>query len=152
MAENDRPYSMPRSFHFKVEFQGISGVTTNDVRFQDVSGLNAELGVEEIKSGGENRFSHRLPTRAKYSNLVLKRGMLVDSGLIGWFVNAVENFSFSPATVIIKLLDKDHQPLQSWSFIKAWPIKWNISEFKATENAIVVETIELAYQYSKRGG
>jgi phage tail-like protein len=152
MAENDRPYSMPRSFHFKVEFQDISGVKTNDVRFQDVSGLNAELGIEEVKSGGENRFSHRLPTRAKYNNLVLKRGMLVDSGLIKWFIDAVENFSFSPATVIVKLLDKDHQPLQSWSFIKAWPVKWNVSDFKATENAIVIETIELAYQYFKRGG
>ena len=151
MAENDRPYSMPRSFHFKVEFQDISGVKTNDVKFQDVSGLNAELGVEDVKSGGENRFSHRLPTRAKYSNLVLKRGMLVDSGLIKWFIDAVENFSFSPATVIVKLLDKDHQPLQTWSFIKVWPVKWNVSEFKATENAVVIETIELAYQYFKRG-
>ena len=150
MAETDRPYSMPRSFHFKVEFQDIPGVATNDSRFQDVSGLTAELGIEEVKSGSENRFSHRLPTRAKYSNLVLKRGMLADSGLIQWFKDAVESFSFSPATVVVKLLDKDHEPLQSWSFIKAWPVKWSIAEFKATENAVVVETIELAYQYFKR--
>jgi len=77
---------------------------------------------------------------------------LIDSGLIKWFKDAVESFSFSPGTVIVKLLDKDHQPLQSWSFIKVWPVKWSISEFKATENAVVIETIELAYQYFKRGG
>jgi len=152
MAENDRPYSMPRSFHFSVEFQGVSGLKSNDVKFQDVSGLIAELGVEEIKSGGENRFSHRLPTRARYQNLVLKRGMLTDSGLIKWFTDAVENFSFTPATIIVKLLDPDHQPLQSWTFIRAWPVKWSISEFKASENTVVVETIELAYQYFRRGG
>jgi phage tail-like protein len=152
MAENDRPYSMPRSFHFSVEFQGVSGLKSNDVKFQDVSGLIAELGVEEIRSGGENRFSHRLPTRARYQNLVLKRGMLTDSGLIKWFTDAVENFSFTPATIIVKLLDPDHQPLQSWTFIKAWPVKWSISEFKASENTVVVETIELAYQYFRRGG
>lgn len=152
MAENDRPYSMPRSFHFSVEFQGVSGLKSNDVKFQDVSGLIAELGVEEIKSGGENRFSHRLPTRARYQNLVLKRGMLTDSGLIKWFTDAVENFSFTPATIVIKLLDPDHQPLQSWTFIKAWPVKWSISEFKANENTVVVEAIELAYQYFRRGG
>lgn len=150
MAETDRPYSMPRSFHFKVEFQDIPGASGNDVRFQDVSGLNAELGIEEVRSGGENRFSHRLPTRAKYNNLVLKRGMLIDSGLIKWFKDAVENFSFSPATVVVKLLDKDHQPLQTWSFIKVWPVKWSVSDFKATENAVVIETVELAYQYFKR--
>ncbi len=152
MAENDRPYSMPRSFHFSVEFQGVSGLKSNDVKFQDVSGLIAELGVEEIKSGGENRFSHRLPTRARYQNLVLKRGMLTDSGLIKWFTDAVENFSFTPATIIVKLLDPDHQPLQTWTFIRAWPVKWSISEFKASENTVVVETIELAYQYFRRGG
>jgi len=152
MAENDRPYSMPRSFHFSVEFQGVSGLKSNDVKFQDVSGLIAELGVEEIRSGGENRFSHRLPTRARYQNLVLKRGMLTDSGLIKWFTDAVENFSFTPATIIVKLLDPDHQPLQSWTFIRAWPVKWSISEFKASENTVVVETIELAYQYFRRGG
>jgi phage tail-like protein len=152
MADIDRPYSIPRSFHFKVEFQDIPGVQTNDIRFQDVSGLNAELGIEEVKSGGENRFSHRLPTRARYGNLILKRGMLIDSGLVRWFTDAVENFKFAPATIVVKLLDKDHEPLQSWSFIKAWPVKWNIAEFKATENAVVIETIELAYQYFRRGG
>ena len=110
---------MPRAFHFMVEFFDIPGVKDNDSKFQDVSGLTAELGVEEIKSGGENRFSHRLPTRAKYSNLVLKRGMLTDSGLISWFKDAVENFRFTPATVIVKLLNTDHEPLESWSFIKA---------------------------------
>jgi phage tail-like protein len=151
MPEADRPYSMPRTFHFKVEFQDVPGVTVNDVRFQDVSGLNAEIGIEEVKSGGENRFSHRLPTRARYSNLVLKRGMLIDSGLIKWFIDAVENFSFLPATIVVKLLDKDHQPIQSWSFIKAWPVKWNVADLRANENSIVVETIELAYQYFKRG-
>ena len=150
MAEDDKPYSMPRSFHFKVEFSGIAGVKDNDSRFQDVSGLTSEVGVEEIKSGGENRFTHRLPTRAKYNNLVLKRGMLTDSGLIAWFRDAVENFSFSTGTVTVKLLDKDHEPVQTWSFIKAWPVKWNVADFKATENTVVIESIELAYQYFKR--
>lgn len=143
-------YEIPRVYHFKVEFLDINGVIENDVRFQDVSGLAAEMGIEEIAEGGENRFSHRLPTKAKYSNLVLKRGMLTDSGLIKWFKDAIENFEFSPSTVLVKLLDKDHEPIVTWNFIKAWPVKWTIADFKATENAIVIETIELAYQYFRR--
>lgn len=108
------------------------------------------MGIEEIAEGGENRFTHRLPVRAKYSNLILKRAMLTDSGLISWFKDAIENFIFSPATVMVKLLDQDHEPLVTWSFTKAWPVKWVVSDFKATENAIVIETIELAYQYFRR--
>ena len=38
-----------------------------------------------------------------------------------------------------------------WSFIKAWPVKWVVADLKATDNAIVIETIELAYQYFRRG-
>ena len=128
----------------------VAGVNKNDMRFQDVSGLTAEMGIEEIQEGGENRFSHRLPTRAKYANLILKRGMLTDSGLIKWFVDAIENFEFTPSTVMVKLLDENHQPLVTWNFIKAWPVKWVVSDFKAAENSIVVETIELAYQYFRR--
>ena len=143
-------YEIPRSYHFKVEFLDVGGVVENDIRFQDVSGLTAEMGIEEIQEGGENRFSHRLPTRAKYTNLILKRGMLTDSGLIKWFTDAIENFEFTPSTVVVKLLDHDHEPLVTWNFIKAWPVKWVVSDFKATENSIVVETIELAYQYFRR--
>jgi hypothetical protein len=51
-------YEIPRSFHFKVEFLDVGGVVENDIRFQDVSGLTAEMGIEEIQEGGENRFSH----------------------------------------------------------------------------------------------
>lgn len=143
-------YEIPRVYHFQVEFLDVTGVIANDVRFQEVSGLTAEMGIEEIQEGGENRFTHRLPSRAKYSNLVLKRGMLTDSGLIKWFKDAIENFEFSSSTVLVKLLDQDHEPMVTWNFIKAWPVKWTISDLKATENAIAVETIELAYQYFRR--
>ena len=143
-------YEIPRVYHFKVEFLDVAGVIDNDVRFQDVSGLTAELGIEEVIEGGENRFAHRLPSRAKYSNLVLKRGMLIDSGLINWFKDAIENFQFAPSTILVKLLDQDHEPMVTWSFERAWPVKWSISDLKATENAIAVDTIELAYQYFRR--
>jgi phage tail-like protein len=142
-------YNPPVGFHFKVEF-GLNGLGDSDVRFQEVAGLTAEIGVEELSEGGENRYTHRLPTKAKYANLVLKRGMLVNSSLIQWFKDAVENFTFSPVDVQVTLLDETHQPLSAWSFQKAYPVKWVISDLKAQENALVVETIELAYKYFRR--
>ncbi len=139
----------PVGFHFKVEFR-LDGVVDGDSRFQEVSGLTSELGIEEVNEGGENRFSHRLPTRAKYGNLVLKRGLLKDSRLIKWFRDAVEDFEFEPADVLVTLLNEEHEPLMGWNFVNAWPVKWVVSDFKAQENALVVETIELAYNYFKR--
>ncbi len=143
-------YYPPVGFHFKVEFVGVADNNDNDVRFQDVSGLNMELGIEEITEGGENRFSHKLPSRAKYNNLVLKRGLLLDSALIDWIRDAIENFSFQPVEVLVKLLNENHEPLLTWSFTKAWPVKWSISDFKSTDNSIVVETLEIAYNYFRK--
>jgi hypothetical protein len=36
-----------------------------------------------VPEGGENRFVQRYPTRAKYPELVLKRGLMVDSAILG---------------------------------------------------------------------
>lgn len=142
----------PVGFHFRVTFS-LGGVGEKDSRFQEVTGLSAELGTEELQEGGENRFVHRLPTLPKYGNLVLKRGLLTDSGLIQWCRDAIENFSFEPVTVAVTLLNEAHVPLGfSYSFVKAWPVKWAVSDFKAQENSLVVETLELSYQYFTRIG
>lgn len=140
-------YYPPVGFHFAVEF-GFLPQGSNDARFQEVSGLNTELSIEEVNEGGENRFSHRLPGRAKFPNLVLKRGYLTDSQLIDWCRDAIENFDFMTTTVNITLLNEEHQPVSgTFSFIDAWPVKWSISGFNAKSNEIVVETLELAYKY-----
>ncbi|HEX7904851.1 MAG TPA: phage tail protein [Chitinophagaceae bacterium] len=142
-------YYPPVGFHFKVEFPGV-GNADMDTRFQEVSGLTAEIGTEELQVGGENRFSYRLPTRARFSNLVLKRGMLKDSELISWFSKAIQDFEFKPVDVSVYLLNEEHEISASWIFTRAYPVKWVISDLKAQENSIVVETIELCYQFFRR--
>ena len=122
-------------------------VSSNDIRFQEVSGLTAEVQVEELEAGGQNRYSHKLPKRGKYPNLVLKRGLLTSSSLILWLTNAIVNFEFVPANLIVTLLDENHLPVTAWAVKKIWPVKWAVSDLKADENGIVVETIELAYDY-----
>ena len=112
--------------------------------------MTAEIGLEELQVGGENRFAYRLPTRAKYGNLILKRGMVRDSALISWFTNAIENFEFKPSDVNVYLLNETHAIISTWIFIQAYPVKWATSDFKAQDNSLVIETIELAYQYFRR--
>jgi len=105
------------------------------------------MDTEEIAEGGENRFKHKLPVRTRYPNLVLKRGLLVDSALMKWCRDAVENFDIRPADLVISLLNEDHEPLITWNVIHAWPVKWNITDFNAEESRIAIETIELTYHY-----
>lgn len=155
---DDLKYNIPLGFYFSVTFSAVPngegiGIKEDDfeVRFQEVSGLTAELGIETYDEGGENRFSHRLPTRAKYNNLVLKRGMLLDSKLRSWFEDAVINFNFKPINVTVNLLnDQENEPISSWHFHGVWPVKWSVSDLKAMENSIVIESAELAYKFFEK--
>lgn len=151
---------VPVGFYFSVEFKaGPNGDSINvgashiETRFQEVAGLTSELGIETFDEGGENRFSHRLPTRAKFNNLILKRGMLLgNSELRKWFEDALTNFSFKPLNVTVNLLNgaSENDILSSWEFHSVWPVKWTVSDFKAMENALVIESAELAYQYYQK--
>ncbi|MEI7926440.1 MAG: phage tail protein, partial [Chloroflexota bacterium] len=40
--------------------------------FMEVRGLSVEVEVQSIEEGGQNEFSHRVPGRMKWPNLVLK--------------------------------------------------------------------------------
>lgn len=135
-------------FHFSVEFQ-LDGVTDVDHRFSEVSGLSREVTTEELTEGGESRFTHALPVRSAFPNLVLKRGMFNDSALVDWAKKAIEDFIFEPVDINIMLLNEEHDPVAAWSVINAYPVKWEISNFNAEENSIVVETFELKYNYYK---
>ncbi len=138
-------YYPPPGFHFKVEVQGL--VNDHDVCFTEVGGLSAEMGTEEIAEGGENRFSQKFPTRAKYPELVLKRGVLVNSKVTNWIRECIEDFNIQPKDIFVKLLNEKHQPLLTWRVVKAYPTKWAISDLNSTSNTVVIESLQLFYQY-----
>lgn len=136
----------PVGFHFLVTFQ-LFPQTPNDFRFREVSGLDVEMEMETFVEGGQNRFTWQLPKRARYSDLILKRGMFMGSGIILWCKNAFENFVFEPTNITIALLNESHVPVQAWYVVNAIPKKWSISNFNAEENSVVVESITLSYQF-----
>ena len=117
-------------FHFLVVFE-IFPQVPNDFRFQEVSGLTVDVNLDTYNEGGENRFVHRLPGRTRYSDLVLKRGMTLVSGVTAWCVDAIENFNYQPTNMLISLLNEDHIPVSSWYVANAIPIKYDITGLNA---------------------
>ena len=136
----------PLSHRFGVFFFA-GGLIPNpiDIRFQKVSGLSASVETSEIEEGGQNLYVQQLPTKIKYENLVLERGMAIGSPLTLEFNATFSLFKFSPSNVLVTLLSEKHYPLAGWLFMKAYPVKWSVSEFDAEANAVVIDTMELAY-------
>jgi len=139
----------PVGFHFIVAFQLVPQVP-NDIAFQEVSGLTVDMEMESYVEGGENRFTHQLPTRTRYADLVLKRGLSpMSSGIFNWARNSVEFFNFQPINLTVSLLNADHVPIASWYVVNAIPKRWEVSAFNAEQGSVVIETMQLSYQYFK---
>ena len=136
-------------FHFGVVFE-LFPQTLVDTRFQSVSGLKSTLETEPYTEGGQNRFKHSLPLRSGYQDLILKRGLTADvSGLSIWCNQGIENFVFSPANLVISLLNENALPIKVWYVSHAIPLIYEFSDFNAEENKIVIETITLKYNFFK---
>ena len=136
----------PVGFHFKVEFEDLENENI-DVRFQSVAGLTVDMQTQSIKEGGEHRFEHMLPIRTKYTNLILKRGLTQNSKLIDWCTDAFQSLVIYPKNVGVKLLNEKKEPLMTWNIVQAWPKKLSVSDFNAEKGGLVIETLELRYQY-----
>lgn len=133
-------------FRFGVFFF-IRGLVPNplDIRFQKVSGLTATVETQTLREGGQNLYSHRLPQAITYGNLALERGMVVGSPLNIEFNMAMSLFKFFPSNVLVTLFNDDMVPLAGWMFIKAYPVRWATSDLNAADNAVAIDTLELAY-------
>ena len=73
--------------------------------------------------------------------------MITSGELLQWCSDAIENLEIEPVPVVVSLLNENHEPLKSYAFINAYPLKWSVSNFNAESNNLVIETIELYYQF-----
>jgi phage tail-like protein len=144
-------YPLP-AFCFSVVFTGLP--PGSDTSFQEVKGIGAELDLEEVVEGGENRFVHRLPKAAKHPQLELKRGIApANSPLVKWCQGVLEgglNAPVRPQLLNVYLLDAEGDTVRAWEFANAWPVKWDVEDFKSTKNDVAIETIVLSYTWSNR--
>jgi len=144
-------------FHFRVTFGG-SNDDDGDSRFQSVAGLSVEVETESKKEGGENRFEHVLPVRTKYPLLVLKKGLIQSKAFRQWCMDSINAITtmvsdkpsqrlITPKNIMVSLLNPEGAELMSWNIVNAWARKWSVSDLNAEQSSIVVESIELQYQY-----
>jgi len=133
------------SFYFELLFKAET------IAFQEVSGISAELSVEEIVCGGENRFKYKLPTAVTSQNLLLKRALIpVNSQLVSWCKDSIGGGlanKIETNDVSVNLLGADQMVCMKWTFHDAHPVKYSFSDLKSQESGLVIESIDLAYTY-----
>lgn len=139
--ERNDPYQSSR---FLVEIDGliVGG-------FSEISGLQAETELDEIKEGGVNDHIHKLPKATRYSNITLKRGITVSDALWRWHQEVIDG-RIVRRSIYIVLLGSEGEERWRWHFLDAFPVKWNGPDLKADGNAVALESLELAHHGLKK--
>lgn len=145
-------YYPPPAFAFSVGIASSASPAlpgTTDARFQEISGIDSKVDIEDVIEGGLNAYVHRLPGVTKHSNLVLKRGYVAQkSALADWAEQCIGSSlgtAIATKTIIVVLLGPDDKALVSWTFLNAWPVKWEVGPFDSERQQVLTETLELAY-------
>jgi phage tail-like protein len=146
------PRLAPPAFFFEVMIDGFGSVQG---AFQEASGMEVSAELETISEAGLNTFSHRVPKRTTYNNLVLKRGYVVeDSAMMDWVQQTLQDGislgnKIVPKNILVTVLDPGYStiPLRSWNFVNAYPVKWSLGALNSQESALTIESIEFAYSY-----
>lgn len=169
MASDDS--QLLRTFRFQVQlFQsaaGVAGAPTErapgaepsgkqlgDGGFQECSGLDIEMDVQEYLEGGRNDGVIRRIGRGKYSPLVLKRGMLYAKNAVNiefWAWIQDLTTGVRPARRydgIVKVMTgtQDNVVVARWVFDRGLPQKVVGPQLNAKTGEVAIEELHIAHE------
>lgn len=123
--------------------------------FQDCSGLEIEMDVQEYLEGGRNDGTVKRVGRAKFPLLVLKRGMFhgaaagaqADARLWLWLQRIVaRERRVERMDGRITLMSADGTPRAAWGFERGLPAKLRGPELNARTGEVAIEELTIAHE------
>ncbi|HSQ43724.1 MAG TPA: phage tail protein, partial [Ginsengibacter sp.] len=82
----------------------------------------------------------------KYSNIILKRGIVKgDNDFFNW-MNTKNLNDIERRDIVVKLLNQNHEPVIMWKAVNAFPVKLSGPILNATASNIAIEELELAHE------
>ena len=159
--------SLLRAFRFKVSLlrspAAESGAETQpaaadatalgDGAFQECSGLEIEMDVQEYLEGGRNDGIVRRVGRARYFNIVLKRGMFYgESGAVNrdlweWLQGVVSGVRpVARYDGIVQVMSVADEVAATWVFSRGLPAKIRGPELNAKTGEIAIEELHIAHE------
>lgn len=135
-AVRNDPYG---NYNFLVEIDGITRAA-----FHEASGMDSSIDIIEHREGG-SLTPLKLPGQTKYSNIVLKWGLSIDTDLEQWHQDTVDG-DIQRKNGSVVLLDRRGQEVARWNFVNAWPAKWTGASLTAEGNDVFIDTMELAHE------
>ena len=114
--------------------------------FSEVTGLSGELEVTAYSEGGVNDYVHQLPVRHSWGRITLRRGVVRDPGLWSWYEAGLTQSLGARRDGSIVLMTSGGTRAVSWEFRGGLAAKWTGPELHAGQDAVAVESLEVAHQ------
>lgn len=128
-------------YHFIANWGGTR------IGFTEISGLNIEIesiSVRDSASALDN--GAKIPGIRKFSNVILKRGIIKgDNDFYNW-INTKSNGNIERRDIVINLLDETHAPIFTWSVKNAFPVKYIGPVLISNDSEIALEILELTHE------
>lgn len=144
------------TFNFRITLNRSDGSSPplGDGGFQECSGLQIEMDVQELQEGGRNDGTVRQVGRGKYTNIVLKRGMLfpddgtVNNELWDWLQGVLSGVRpVARYDGVIEVLSADGQDtVATWTFDRGLPQKIAGPQLNAKSGDIAIEELTIAHE------
>lgn len=159
-SAHDTMGELVRAFNFRVGLVGSSpGADGRDTigngGFQECSGLEIELDVQELQEGGRNDGVVRQVGRAKYQPITLKRGMFSPSAgepawteLWGWLQQVASGERVVRYDGTIEVLDRAEARavVATWTFVRGLPLKITGPQLNARTGEVAIEELQIAHE------
>lgn len=136
-VKRDDPYA---AFNYLIE---IGGITAGG--FSEVSGIDAEVEPVEYRNGDEDFVKRKLPGLKKFTNIVLKRGIVGNLDLFNW-LNAAAKGAIDRREGAVILRDEQRNEVMRWKFVRGWPAKYMGPSLKGDSSAVAIESIEICHE------
>ena len=140
--QRERPYA---DYNFLVDL-GSGDPTAVTAGFSEVLLPQVFFDVIEYRTGNEKESEVRkIPGRAHYGNLILKRGVIGTLDLYQW-VNQIQNGDVNALrNVVIQLQSEDRTSVVlTWKLFRTWPVRYSFSSLEACGKEALIEILELA--------
>jgi phage tail-like protein len=133
-----------RNFQFLVQIDGFS-----EAGFSECTGLASEIAVIEYREAGQPTLVRKLPGRASYHDIILKRGVTNSRELYDWHFAGLQG-QVDRRNVAIILMDEAGSEVARWRLRNAWPRKWEGPDLDAEANEVAMETLTLTFESIER--
>ncbi len=136
------------NFRFDVIVEGVIVAA-----FTECTLPTLQVETMDIKEGGQNTYTHKLPVRVNAGSITLKHGLSRRTELLSWYLQVLEgDIEEATRQVTVVMYDVMHIPLAIWNFRNAYPVKWTGPTLKSDGSEIAIESLELTYHSFEGGG